>query len=73
MPGDFQSDTPFDRLNMDWQALRRAGLVENEPIVGSPMSGYARFMTSFGLEFDLFVRVAYSDVHPTGDATREVS
>jgi hypothetical protein len=57
-------DTPFDRLNMDWQNLRRAGLVENEPILGSEMPGYAKFITGFGLEFDLFVRVPYSDVHP---------
>jgi hypothetical protein len=56
-------NTPFDRLNMDWQDLRRAGLVENEPIVGSPWPGYASFFTTFGLEFDLFVRVPYSDVH----------
>jgi hypothetical protein len=58
--------TPFDRLNMDWQDLRRAGLVENEPILGSPWPGYASFFTEFGLAFDLFVRVPYSDVHPTG-------
>jgi hypothetical protein len=55
--------TPFDRLNMDWQDLRRAGLVENEPIPGSQFPGYASFFTGFGLEFDLFVRVPYSDVY----------
>jgi hypothetical protein len=63
-------DTPFDRLNMDWQDLRRAGLVENEPIIGSSWPGYARFFTGFGLEFDLFVRVPYSDVHAV-DAARD--
>lgn len=61
-------NTPFDRLNMDWQDLRRAGLVENEPVIGSPWPGYASFFTGFGLEFDLFVRVPYSDVYPVSSA-----
>jgi hypothetical protein len=60
---ELDPNTPFDRLNMDWQDLRRAGLVENEPIVGSPYPGYSSFFTTFGLQFDLFVRVPYSDVH----------
>jgi hypothetical protein len=54
----------FDRLVLDWHELRRAGLVENEPIAGAPYAGYSSFITRFGIEFDLFVRTPYNDVHP---------
>lgn len=61
-------NTQPDRLRMDWQDLRRAGLVENMQIPGSPWPGHASFFTTFGLEFDLFVRVPSSDVHETTTA-----
>jgi len=55
---------PFEALRLDWADLRRAGLVENEPIIGSELPGFAKFITEYGLQFDLFTRLPYEDVHP---------
>jgi hypothetical protein len=59
---------PFETLRLDWADLRRAGLVENEPVMGSELPGFSKFVTQYGLEFDLFTRLPYDDVHPPGEA-----
>ena len=64
---------PPDVLRIDWGDLQRAGLVEDEPIVGSPYSGYQEFITEYGFRFDSFVRVPYDDVHPRVDPAQRAS
>ncbi len=58
---------PPHLLRIDWGDLQRAGLVEDEPIVGSPYTGYRQFITEYGFRFDSFMRVPYDDVHPRTD------
>jgi hypothetical protein len=57
-------DVPFEITRIDWGDLQRAGLVENEPVMGSSYSGYAKFVTAYGLRFDLFTQLPYDDIHP---------
>lgn len=64
---------PAEVLRIDWGDLQRAGLVEDEPITGSPYSGYQAFITEYGFRFDSFVRVPYDDVHPRADSPQSAS
>ncbi len=64
---------PWEVLRIDWGDLQRAGLVEDEPIIGSPFPGYQKFITEYGFLFDSFVRVPYDDVHPRADPTQPPS
>lgn len=57
-------EVSFEILRIDWGDLRRAGLVEDTPIMGSVYPGYARFITNYGFRFDSFTRMPYDDVHP---------